>query len=175
MTDFLPEDVHPLGCTCRHCCLRYSWQCEAEYTYWAASLEDGCAPMDLDEGLPFINFSTEVARPRPVNEFSDEIWFLIFNFVSRLCPHHSFSALLSISRLSRTPAHAFAAERVEHLRLLKINLEVEREIDNDYEMLQDAADEFFDTWSIDSDGNWHDRRAEALDRFHRHDLIDMPL
>ena len=166
MADFLLRTDHPLDCTCRQCCVRYSWQCEAEYAYWAACLEDGCAPMDLDEGFPFINFSDEVVRPSAVNGFSDEIWSLIFNFISDFCPHHSFSSLSDISCLSRIPAHALSSEQVEHARLLQINLEVEREIDNNYEMLQDAADEFFDTWSIDSGGNWHDRRDDTRDMYH---------
>ena len=51
------------------------------------------------------------------------------------------------------------------MRLLQISLEVEREIDNDYEMLQADADDFFDAWSVDSDGNWHDRRDDTRDLY----------
>ena len=93
----------------------------------------------------------------PSNALSDELWLSLFMFTSNDCPFHSFSAILEISAISRTAARALASRRAEHLRLLNVNLEVELEIDTDHVMAQQAADDFFETWSIDSDCHWHDR------------------
>ena len=99
---------------------------------------------------------------------------MIYTFTSRPCPRQEFTSLDCISCISRTPAHSLAAERTEHARLLRISLEVEREIDEEYQRRQDDADDFFDRWSVDSDGNWNDRRLDEIDRFYRPEVGGTP-
>ena len=67
-------------------------------------------------------------------------------------------------RSSRAAA-ALSARRAEHFRLLVINLEADHQLDVEMakeDELSADADAFFETWSIDSDGNWHDRFEERL-------------
>ena len=66
----------------------------------------------------------------------------------------------------------------EYLRLLTVNLEVEKqiemEIDEDIRLREDA-DAFYETWSIDSDGNWHDRAARQIDEGHHRPFVEIPI
>ena len=85
---------------------------------------------------------------------------MIFLFTSDDCPLHSFTALSEISAISKRAAGALAPRRAEHLRLLKTNLEADHQLDVEMARereLDAEADAFWDNWSIDSDGHWHDR------------------
>ena len=134
---------HPASCTCTACWHRFCWRDAAEEWYWASSIDDGFTPMDVDLVSP--PASGGAAWLPPSNSLSDELWLSLFMFTSNECPFHSFTAILEISAISRTAARALASRRAEHLRLLTINLEVEQEIDTDYAMAQQAADDFFET------------------------------
>ena len=113
--------------------------------------------MDIDGAIPRIYCSGGAVWLPAANILNAELWLSLFLYISADCPFHSFSALLDISCVSRTAAIALAGVRAEHLRLLLISLDVEMEMDIDHEMAQQAADDFFDSWSVDSDGHWHDR------------------
>ena len=72
--------------------------------------------------------------------------------------------------------------RWEHHRLLMVNLEVDHQLDVEMwaDQLSEEADAFGDTWSIDSDGHWHDRfdRRYASDQhprfyFEIYDPVDL--
>ena len=111
--------------------------------------------MDVGDSWPTRNVRAPYAAA--ANLLSDELWLHLFMMVSSDCPFDSFTALSEISAVSRTAAHALAPWRFEHMRLLRVNLEVEEEEDLAHaEALQDAED-FWDLWSVDSDGHWHDR------------------
>ena len=135
-----------------------AWRRAAEEWLWASSLEDGSYP-NTHQGC---HGSIRAYRPHDCHAaaLSEELWLMIFLFISDDCPLHSYTALVEISAVLKRAAAALAPRRAEHLRLLTINLEADHQLDvemaREHELAEEA-DAFFETWSTDSDGHWHDR------------------
>ena len=155
---------------CCHCPFCVGWQCycwriDAEYFYWASSLDDGGTPMETDaDELIIQSFPSQILRSA-VMAFNCEIWRGIFNFVSAAGPLWSLTALVEVSGVCRVAATALSFERAEHAWALQCDLLAERQEDEEDAERQADVDAFFDTWSVDSDGNWHERyeRYDAFD------------
>ena len=141
-----------------------SWRRAAQEWLWASSLDDmAIEPRSWSQGSYVL---TPLAFQSRAMELSDEIWLMIFLFVSDDCPSHSLTALIEISGIMKRSASALLPRRAEHLRLLLLNLEADHQLDVEMEIedeLNEQADAFFETWSIDSDGHWHDRRDRVED------------
>ena len=137
-----------------------SWRRDAEEWLWASSLFD-CIPMEIDSSPTKPKIACNLsAACGAVAQLSDEIWLHLFLFVSNDCPSHSFSALSELSAVTKRSSSALRCRRAEHLRLLNIDLEVDKMIDiemHNREQDRKELDAFEDAWSIDSDGHWRDR------------------
>ena len=156
-----------------------AWQHAAVEWLWASSIGDVCPGTPLRPRPRMVWCPPTAPRMyQPVNMLSEEIWLMIFFYTSEDFPLLSFSALLELSAVSRMPAKALSAVRAEYLRLLTVSLEVEKqiemEIDEDIRFREDA-DAFYETWSIDSDGNWHDREARRIDEGHHRPFVEIPI
>ena len=137
-----------------------TWRCEAEEWLWASYAFD-CDPMEVDSpSRENKNSCNSIAWFGAAAEVSEELWLYLFLFASNDCPAHSLSVLSELSAVSKRAASALRTRRAEHLRLLLVNLEVERQYDivmRDREQDRMELQAFEDAWSIDSDGNWRDR------------------
>ena len=140
-----------------------SWRRAAEEWLWASGVFDS-VPMEVDSPQYIIKtsqFCNSVVTRCSALELSEELWLIVFLLVSNDCPDHSFSALIEVSAVAKRAASALRARRAEHLRLLLVNLDVERQYDIVMkEQERRDLEAFEDAWSIDSDGHWHDRFDE---------------
>ena len=121
--------------------------------------------MEADDDGLIIQVSPDHGLHSAVSAFNCEIWRGIFQFVSAPGAGWSLTALEDVSGVCRTSAIALSFERSDHAWALRCDLEAEHQIEEEDAIMQANADEFFDTWSVDSDGNWHERyeRFEAFD------------
>ena len=137
-----------------------TWRREAEEWLWASCAFD-CDPMEVDSPLrENKNSCNTIAWFGAAAEVSEEIWLYVFLIASDDCPGHSLSVLSELSAVTKRAASALRTRRAEHLRLLLVNLEVERQYDivmRDREQDRMDLEAFEDAWSVDSDGNWRDR------------------
>ena len=107
-----------------------AWQHAAVEWLWASSIGDVCPGTPLRPRPRMVWCPPTAPRMyQPVNMLSEEIWLMIFFYTSEDFPLLSFSALLELSAVSRMPAKALSAVRAEYLRLLTVNLEVEKQIE----------------------------------------------
>ena len=110
---------------------------------------------------------------------SEELWLSIFLLISDDCPLHSFTALYEVSAISKRAAAALRPRRAEHLRLALINLEVEKQYDEEMEEREQSRrdlEAFEDEWSIDSDGHWHSRFERKLrEEFSPRPFVSLPV
>ena len=124
--------------------------------------------MEIDEDELIVQSFPVYSRPSAVSMFNCEVWRCIFDFVSAAGPLWSLTSLVEVSGVCRAAATALSSARAEHAWALQCDLLAEREEDDEEAQRQSDIEAFYDTWSVDSDGNWHERyeRFEAYDFEH---------